>query len=65
MTKTRKTMAGLLAVGALAMSATPALASPSPATQGGNGAGKSGQCTGNPDGRPSSCHDQGGPGNQP
>ena len=66
MTKTRKTMAGLLAVGALAMSASPAaFAAPSPATEGGNGAGASGQCTGNPDGRPSSCHDQGGPGNQP
>lgn len=34
-------------------------------TNGGNGAGQSGQCTGNPDDRPSSCHDQGGPGNQP
>ena len=65
MTKTRRAMAGLLAVGALTMSAAPAFAAPSPATEGGNGAGKSGQCTGNPDGRPSSCQDQGGPGNQP
>jgi hypothetical protein len=39
--------------------------SPSPPTEGGNGAGKSGNCTGDPDDRPSSCHDQGGPGNQP
>lgn len=36
-----------------------------PPTEGGNGAGSSGQCTGNPNDRPSSCHDQGGPGNQP
>jgi hypothetical protein len=36
-----------------------------PPTNGGNGAGQSGQCTGDPDSRPSSCHDQGGPGNQP
>jgi hypothetical protein len=51
--------AGLLSV------AGPAFADPPPPTSGGNGAGGSGQCTGNPDDRPSSCHDQGGPGNQP
>ena len=51
--------AGLLSV------AGPAFADPPPPTNGGNGAGSSGQCTGNPDDRPSSCHDQGGPGNQP
>jgi len=44
---------------------TPAWADAPPPTNGGNGAGSSGQCTGNPDDRPSSCHDQGGPGNQP
>jgi hypothetical protein len=65
MSKTRRSMAGLLAVGALAMSATPAFASPSPPTNGGNGAGKSGQCTGPNDDRPQSCKSQGGPGNQP
>jgi hypothetical protein len=42
-----------------------ALADAPPPTEGGNGAGSSGQCTGNPDDRPQSCHDQGGPGNQP
>lgn len=42
-----------------------ATADPPPPTEGGNGAGSSGQCTGNPDDRPQSCHDQGGPGNQP
>jgi hypothetical protein len=55
MTRTRKTIAGLLAVGALAMSATPAFANPSPPTNGGNGGGQSGQCTGNPDLRPAVC----------
>jgi hypothetical protein len=42
-----------------------AFADAPPPTEGGNGAGSSGQCTGNPDDRPQSCHDQGGPGNQP
>jgi hypothetical protein len=65
MSTTRRTMAGLLAVGALATSATPAFANPSPPTNGGNGAGKSGQCTGANADRPSSCQSQGGPGNQP
>jgi hypothetical protein len=55
-----------LAAGALlAVSAAPALASPQPPTNGGNGAGKSGQCTGPQDERPSSCKSQGGPGNRP
>jgi hypothetical protein len=45
--------------------ATLATADAPPPTEGGNGAGSSGQCTGNPDERPQSCHDQGGPGNQP
>ncbi len=43
----------------------PAWADASPPTNGGNGAGQSGQCTGNPDSRPSSCWSEGGPGNQP
>lgn len=60
-----KTVAGILA-GALALaSAAPAYAMPSPPTNGGNGAGKSGQCTGPNSLRPSSCQSQGGPGNQP
>jgi len=34
----------------------PAMGNAPPPTNGGNGAGQSGQCTGNPDGRPASCH---------
>jgi hypothetical protein len=66
MTKTRRGMAALLSIGALAVAGVPvASASPSPPTNGGNGAGKSGQCTGPNADRPSSCKSQGGPGNQP
>jgi hypothetical protein len=62
---TRK-VAALVATGALALAtAAPAFGSPSPPTNGGNGAGKSGQCTGPNADRPSSCKSQGGPGNQP
>lgn len=59
-----KKIAALAAVFTLALAGT-AFASPQPPTEGGNGAGSSGQCTANPDDRPSSCWDQGGPGNQP
>lgn len=45
--------------------ASVAAANPSPPTNGGNGAGKSGQCTGPQADRPASCKSQGGPGNQP
>ena len=45
--------------------AAPAFADPSPPTNGGNGAGQSGQCTGPQADRPASCQSQGGPGNQP
>jgi hypothetical protein len=63
---TRKTVAGLFVAGALCAGLTPAAwAEPSPPTNGGNGAGQSGQCTGPQDERPSSCRSQGGPGNQP
>jgi uncharacterized membrane protein len=66
MTRTRRMMAALMASAALAVAAAPvAGASPSPPTNGGNGAGKSGQCTGPNADRPSSCKSQGGPGNQP
>jgi hypothetical protein len=66
MSKTRTSMAALLSVAALAVAAVPvASANPSPPTNGGNGAGKSGQCTGANADRPSSCKSQGGPGNQP
>jgi len=58
MTRTRRRMAVVLAT--LALSATsvvvPAsIGSPSPPTNGGNGAGKSGQCTGAAADRPASC----------
>jgi hypothetical protein len=36
-------------------SAVPAFADPQPPTNGGNGGGQSGQCTGNPDDRPAVC----------
>ena len=66
MTRTRKLMAALLSTAALAVAITPvAVANPSAPTEGGNGAGKSGQCTGANAERPHSCQSQGGPGNQP
>jgi hypothetical protein len=66
MLRTRKTAATLLAAGAFCVGLAPAAwAEPSPPTNGGNGAGQSGQCTGPQDDRPSSCKSQGGPGNQP
>lgn len=66
MTRTKKIVAVALSTAALAITAVPfAGASPSPPTNGGNGAGHSGQCTGPNDDRPSSCKSQGGPGNQP
>lgn len=45
------TLAAALTLGA----AGSAFANPPPPTNGGNGAGQSGQCTGNPDDRPASC----------
>jgi len=66
MMRMRKVAAALLATGALAVTAAPvATGSPSPPTNGGNGAGKSGQCTGPNADRPASCKSQGGPGNRP
>lgn len=55
----------VLVVGALAallalMTVGTALASPNPPTNGGNGAGKSGQCTGSAHDRPTSCQSPGG-----
>jgi hypothetical protein len=62
----RRSIATLaLTAGLLLGTAGVAVADAPPPTEGGNGAGSSGQCTGNPDDRPQSCHDQGGPGNQP
>jgi hypothetical protein len=60
----RKTVAALAAASLLTFGSI-AAASPSPPTNGGNGAGQSGQCTGPQDDRPQSCKSQGGPGNQP
>lgn len=66
MNRMRKAMAALLASAALAVAlASIAAANPSPPTNGGNGAGKSGHCTGKNAERPSSCQSQGGPGDQP
>ena len=66
MPRHRKSAATLLAAGAICVGLAPAAwASPDPPTNGGNGAGNSGQCTGPQDDRPASCQSQGGPGNQP
>lgn len=66
MTSMRKSLAVVASAAAFASAVAPAaLANPSPPTNGGNGAGKSGQCTGPNADRPSSCKSQGGPGNQP
>lgn len=51
----RRVVAVLVLSGAIGSFATPAWANPSPPTNGGNGAGQSGQCTGNPDDRPAVC----------
>jgi Spy/CpxP family protein refolding chaperone len=66
MARTRKTMAALLSAAALVVAVAPAAtANPSPPTNGGNGAGQSGQCTGKNADRPASCQSPGGTGNQP
>jgi hypothetical protein len=52
----RRTLAALaLATGLLIGAAGTAAADAPPPTNGGNGAGQSGQCTGNPDDRPAVC----------
>jgi hypothetical protein len=56
MSSIRKVMAVLFAIAALGICMAPvAAANPSPPTEGGNGAGKSGQCTGKPSERPAVC----------
>jgi hypothetical protein len=60
----RKIVAALAAASLLAFGSI-AAASPDPPTNGGNGAGQSGQCTGPQAERPSSCQSQGGPGDKP
>ena len=61
----KSTAVALAAVFGLSAVTPVAMASPQPPTNGGNGAGKSGQCTGPNADRPHSCKSQGGPGNQP
>jgi hypothetical protein len=51
----RRTLALIGSIFVLAVTAAPAIADPSPPTNGGNGAGHSGQCTGNPADRPAVC----------
>jgi hypothetical protein len=48
-------VAAVIAGGVLLGSAAPAFGSPKPPTNGGNGAGQSGQCTGPAADRPASC----------
>ena len=56
----RKLFAVLASVGCLGALAGPAFANPSPPTNGGNGAGSSGNCTGSAQDRPTSCQSPGG-----
>jgi len=56
----RKVSAVLFIGAAFATAAAPAFANPSPPTNGGNGAGSSGQCTGSAHDRPTSCQSPGG-----
>jgi hypothetical protein len=51
----RRIIAVIFATALLSGVTTPAFANASPPTNGGNGAGQSGQCTGNPDDRPAVC----------
>jgi hypothetical protein len=52
----RRSLVAFAVAAALAIAtAIPAFASPSPPTNGGNGAGQSGQCTGPASERPHSC----------
>jgi hypothetical protein len=51
----KRAVAVLVLSAAISSFASPAWANPPPPTNGGNGAGQSGQCTGNPDGRPAPC----------
>jgi Spy/CpxP family protein refolding chaperone len=55
MTKARIAVVGIALFAMSIISIAAALADAQPPTNGGNGGGQSGQCTGNPDGRPASC----------
>lgn len=60
-TRTRQLVPALvLATVVTALGAAPAFADPSPPTNGGNGAGQSGQCTGPAAERPTACQSPGG-----
>jgi hypothetical protein len=58
----RTVFASMVAGLVLALTIGTGFADPSPPTNGGNGAGQSGQCTGPQADRPASCQSQGGPG---
>jgi hypothetical protein len=60
--KPKRVLVAVVTAGILAGGATASFAAPSPPTNGGNGAGQSGQCTGPQDDRPAACKSQGGPG---
>ncbi len=61
--KMKRAVALFAVAGSLALGVgSTAFADPPPPTNGGNGAGQSGQCTGPQDDRPASCQSQGGPG---
>jgi hypothetical protein len=53
--RTKRLIAALAVAGTLMVVAPIAQGTPSPPTNGGNGAGQSGQCTGNPADRPAVC----------
>jgi hypothetical protein len=55
MTKARIAVVGIALFAMSIIGLASALADAQPPTNGGNGAGQSGQCTGNPDGRPNVC----------
>lgn len=55
-----KLTAAIVAATIVLATAAPVLASPHPPTNGGNGAGQSGQCTGPAQDRPTSCQSPGG-----
>lgn len=61
----KRTLVALLLAGALALPATAAFADAQAPTNGGsaNGAGSSGQCTGDMASRPAACHNGNGAGN--
>ncbi|WP_318207311.1 MULTISPECIES: hypothetical protein [unclassified Streptomyces] len=52
----RRAAALMLAIAGVLGAGSAALATPHPPTNGGNGAGQSGQCTGPADERPRGCH---------